>query len=119
MNTKITYNGLFPLQKALHRLYDSGMKFRFEKAVRLVEVMRDVDGQVDEVMDQLAEAIPGLKEIGYQMTDSEQEVYAAILNTQTVVDDRGIGFRDFPMSMSDAALIDMETVNILLSFFVL
>ena len=109
------YNDLFPLQKAMHRLYDSGMKFKMDKAIRLVQVMRDVDSQVDTVTDQLVNVIPGLKDVGYKMTPDEESLYDGILSTQTSVDNRGIWFSD--MTMQEAAMIDMETVNTLMSFF--
>ena len=115
MDIKIQYNDLFPLQKALHKLYDSGMKFRMEKAVRLVQVMKDVDEQVDTVTDQLVEVIPGLKDIGYKLTPEEEIIYDGILSTQTIVDNRGIWFTD--MTMQEAAMVDMQTVNTLMSFF--
>lgn len=115
MDIKMQYNDLFPLQNALHRLYDSGMKFKMDKAVHLVQIMKDVDTQVDNITHHLVEVIPGLKDIGYKMTPNEEIVYDGILSMQTVVDNRGVSFTD--MTMHDAAMVDMQTVNTLMSFF--
>lgn len=119
MEKNTTYNDLFPLQKALHRLCDSGVRFGFADAVRLSMVMNEVDSQIDLVLGQLVEAVPGLKDVGYEMTDEEKEVYTAILSTRTAVDDMGIRIGSLQASVSDAAAVDMWTVNTLLSFFAL
>lgn len=115
MKRTVTYNSVFQIQRALHKLYDSGAKFRVDAAVNLTKVMCDVDELADAITDQLVEAIPGLKDMEYVMNESERELYSAILSSAVEIDNRDVDLGG--MSMDDSARIDLETANILLSIF--
>ena len=90
MTKQITVNELFKIQDVLDELYTQNLELSVGTALKLFRLKKTIDESCKYVIERLYATIPGLKEDGYKINETESIIYSGILSSIIDIDNQGL-----------------------------